>query len=469
MDYPIYVGGEFQTSDVKLPVVNPYTNEVFAHTFFANELQVKTAIEKAEKSQKSLHQLPSYKRYEILFEISEAIRKQRKHLAELITKECGKPVKYSLGEVDRAVQTFLIAAEESKRLPKEYLSLDWTPGGEGKEGLVKSFPVGIVAGYTPFNFPLNLVAHKVAPAIAAGCPVIIKPSPKTPLSAIELAKIIHQTDLPEGAFSVLPLKNENADWITLNPKISMLSFTGSAQVGFQLKRRTYAKKVLLELGGNAGVVVTENCDLAHAVNRCLVGGFAYSGQVCIHTQRVYVEESVFDFFTEQFLIKVQSLKAGNPLSEDTDISTMIDVENANRIDAWIKEAVEGGAKILAGGEKNKAYYAPTVLTNTKPSMKVCCEEIFGPVVIIEKYQSFKKVTEEVNNSPYGLQAGVFTNDLNYIKYAFENLQVGGVIINDVPTFRVDHMPYGGVKNSGIGREGVKYAIEEMTEKKLLVF
>jgi len=467
-NYKIYLGGDFITTDQQLPVKNPYTGEVFATTYLASAGELEKAIQKAESIRTRLAEMPAYKVSEALFEISGKIKKGREDLAKVLAMESGKPLRYALGEIDRAAQTFLVAAEESKRIPGEYLSLDWTPAGEGKEAWVKYFPVGLIAGIAPFNFPMNLAVHKIAPALASGNPIILKPARSTPLSVLELARIIDQTSFPKGVLSILPMDRESGNQLVTDNRFKMLTFTGSPEVGWKMKTDAGKKKVVLELGGNAGVIVAQSAIIEKAVERCLIGGFAYSGQVCIHVQRIYVHESLFNGFVEKFVQRVEQLKVGDPLDPSTDISVMIDEENAERVSEWVGEAVKTGGKILTGGEKEGAYFQPTVLTNTKNEMKVCSLEIFGPVVTLEPFSSFQQALNEVNNSRYGLQAGVFTSSLTEMNLAFNHLQVGGVIINDVPTFRVDHMPYGGVKDSGLGREGVKYAIHEMLEPRLLV-
>ncbi len=451
-----------------LDVQNPYNNEVFARTFLSGKNELEIAISRAESVLDELKEIPVYQRYEILLQISESLKMERKRLAGILAQESGKPLKYALGEIDRAAQTFLIAAEESRRIPGEFLSIDWVPSGKGKEGWVKYFPLGLIAGIAPFNFPMNLAVHKIAPAIAAGNAIILKPARSTPLSVLELAKIIDNTSLPKGAISILPMDRKAGNQLVTDERFKMLTFTGSPEVGWKMKKDAGRKKVILELGGNAGVIITESADIDLAVQKCLVGGYAYSGQVCIHVQRIYVQDSVFKEFSGRFNKKVRELKFGDPLDPETDISVMIDTENADRVENWIKESVEDGAKILLGGKKQGAYFEPTVLTNTKKEMKVCSLEIFGPVVAVERFSGFQEAIDLVNGSNYGLQAGVFTNLVSEMNSAFNQLEVGGVIINDVPTFRVDHMPYGGVKESGMGREGVKYAIREMLEHRLLV-
>jgi len=467
-EYQIYVGGKFLKTDTPLLVSNPYNKEVFAQTWLAGSAEVNAAIEAGLSAEEAMASLPVYKRYEILHQLSEALKADRERLARILSQESGKPLRYALGELDRGAQTFQAAAEESKRLPGEYISIDWTPAGKGKEGWVKYFPVGLMAGIAPFNFPLNLALHKIAPAIAAGNPVILKPARSTPLSVLELAKILDQSDLPKGAVSIFPTDRETGKQLVTDGRIKMLSFTGSPAVGWKMKQEAGKKKVLLELGGNAGVIVTDTANIDLAVNRCVVGGYAYSGQVCIHVQRIYVQDRIFDDFAAFFTEKVKNLKFGDPLDPDTEISVMIDEENAQRVQEWVDESVQQGARILLGGKRRGAYFEPTVLTKTTSSMKVCALEVFGPVVTLEKFSDFDQAVDFINDSRYGLQAGVFTNKLDEMNKAFNRLKVGGVIINDVPMFRVDHMPYGGVKDSGFGREGLKYSIREMMEPRLLV-
>ena len=468
IDNKIYIAGEFVSTDQKLDVLSPFDNSIVGVTYLAGNKDLEDAISKALAVKDELRDYPSYKKYKVLMDIADEVKSRKNELALILAKEAGKPLKYALGEIDRAVQVFIIAAEESKRLPKEYFSIDWTPAGEGKEGLVKYFPIGLIAGIAPFNFPLNLAVHKIAPAIASGNPIILKPARSTPLTVLELAKIIDKTDLPKGAFSVLPMDREAGNQLVTDDRIKMLSFTGSPAVGWNMKANAGKKKVALELGGNAGVVISESADINLAVKKCLVGGFAYSGQVCIHVQRIYVNENIFDKFVDKFIKCTKTLKFGSPEDPSTDISAMIDEENAIRVENWVNEAVEEGAEVLLGGKREGNYFEPTIITNTKHQMKVCSLEVFGPVVTIEKYSNYNEAMNFINNSEFGLQAGVFTNNISEMNQAFNELEVGGLIINDIPTFRVDHMPYGGLKNSGLGREGVKYSIHEMMEPKLMV-
>ena len=466
--FKIYCAGNFITTAQNHSVINPYDGSEVAKTFLAGEAELNQGIDAAGQVADEMANIPSFARFSILKQISEELLALRQQFAELITLESGKPIRNSLAEVDRSIQTFTVAAEESKRLPAEYFSIDWTPAGAGKEGLVKYFPIGIVAGIAPFNYPLNLAVHKIAPAIAAGCPIILKPSSLTPLSTLMLAQIIDRTALPKGAVSILPMNREIGNKLVTDDRISLLSFTGSPEVGWKMKREAGKKKVVLELGGNAGVIVSHGADMDSAVTKCVAGGFSYAGQVCIHTQRIYVLHDLFDSFAEKFVEKVKLLKTGNPIDPSTDITVMIDKDNAERVEKWINEAVKDGAKVLAGGKRENSFVQPTVITNTKETMLVCSAEVFGPVVVIEPVNTFAEAIERINSGRFGLQAGVFTDSISEMNLAFSKLKVGGVIINDVPTFRVDHMPYGGIKDSGLGREGVKYAIMDIMEPRLLV-
>jgi len=467
-EYKIYCGGKFITTATPLYVENPFSQEVFAKTYLASSTNLETAIKKALEVQEGMRTIPSYKRYEALSYISRTLKDKVDYFAEILSKESGKPIIYAKGEIMRSVETFKIAAEESKRLPGEVMSLDWTPAGEGKHGVVRYFPIGLVAGISPFNFRMNLAVHKIAPALAAGCPIILKPSTNTPLSTLALAKIIDETELPKGVVSILPMDRITGNQLVTDDRFKLLSFTGSPHVGWMMKAQSGKKKVVLELGGNAGLIITKTADLDIAVKKAVIGGFAYSGQVCIHAQRIYVAKEIFDEFKQRFIQKVESLKLGNPMEADTEISAMIDEANALRIESWVNEALEDGAQVICGGKRNGTYYTPTVLIDTKPKMKVCALEVFGPVVTLEPFDDFKQAVAEVNDSEFGLQAGIFTNQIDEMDYAFNKLDVGGVIINDAPIFRVDHMPYGGVKDSGLGREGLKYAIQDMMEAKILV-
>lgn len=468
--YPIYVAGKFVKTSTILPVSNPYTKEIFAETYQGGEAEFELATEAATDVAAEMSNLPTYKRFEILREISDKIRENRKYIAEVLAKESGKPMIYSLGEIDRATQTFLIASEESKRIPgEELIRLDWTNKGHGKIGVVKQFPVGIVAGIAPFNFPLNLAAHKIAPAIAAGCPIVLKPASSTPLSCLELAKIIDETDLPKGAVSILPMDRTNGNKLVTDERYNLLTFTGSPVVGWKMKEQAGEKKVILELGGNAGVIIAASANLDQAMPGCLMGAFAYSGQVCIHAQRFFVHDSLYDEFIQRLQNSAKNLKVGAPDDERTEFSAMIDEKNAVRVKSWIDEAVKEGAIIVTGGSQKGTFVEPTILTNVAKKSKVNNEEVFGPVVMVEKFSTLDEAINMINDSKFGLQAGIYTEKFAEVQRAFNEIECGGVIHNNVPTFRVDHMPYGGVKQSGLGREGVKYSIADMMEPRVLVY
>lgn len=466
--HKILIAGNFKETSEPLDIFYPYNGEIIGRTFKAGEDELNEAISSAVEIKRELQMLPAFIKSEILISIAQRLKERREEFARTITFESGKPIRNSRIEVDRSISIFTVAAEEAKRLPKEYMSIDWTKAGKGKEGLVKYFPVGIVGGISPFNFPLNLAVHKIAPAIAAGCPIILKPSSTTPLSTLLLAEIIAETDLPKGALSVLPMDRNTGNLLVTDERINLISFTGSPEIGWKMKEQSGKKKVVLELGGNAGVIVSDECNIEDAVKKCVVSAFSYSGQTCIHAQRIFIQEKIFDEFAERFLKGIAGLVIGDPMNDDTDMSVMIDEKNAIRVEEWVKEAVEKGAKILTGGERVKNLYKPTVLTNTDNTMKVCNMEVFGPTVVIESYKTIEQAVDMINDTRFGLQAGVFTNRVNEMWMAFNEIEAGGVIHNDVPTFRVDHMPYGGIKDSGFGREGVKYAIYDMMEPRILV-
>jgi len=467
-EYPFLVGGERRFSAERVEIRSPYDQQVVGVVSYASARDVEEAIARAASAFETTRRLPSYARAEVCRRVASELTARKEELAELITLEAGKPIRDARTEVTRAITTFTVAAEEAKRMGGELLPLDWLSGSENRWALVRRFPIGPILGITPFNFPLNLVAHKVAPALASGNPIIIKPAPQTPLSALRLGEIVHHAGWPDGGISVLPCSNDVAGQMLADERIRMLSFTGSAEVGWMLKARVPKKKVVLELGGNAAVIVHEDADLDYAARRSVQGGFGYAGQTCISVQRIYVHESVAEPFLTRVLDGVRNLIVGDPREETTDVGPMISVTAAERAERWIREAVEAGAKVLVGGERSGAFLMPTVLTDVTPEMKVSCEEVFAPVVVVSRYADFEEAIRQVNASRYGLQAGVFTRDVKRIFRAYEAIDVGGLIINDVPTYRADHMPYGGVKESGFGREGVRYAIEEMTEPRVLV-
>jgi len=467
--FPIYLAGEFITTAKELPVVFPFKNEVVAKTFLATKEQIEQAIQKGLVVQKELQEVPVHVRYEALMHIANGLKARHAEFAEAMVYETAKPLVYARAEVDRAIQTFLDGAEESKRIYGEWMPLDRTTITERHEAIVRKFPVGLVAGIAPFNFPLNLVAHKLAPAIAAGCPIILKPASKTPLSALLLAELINETALPKGAVSILPMDRETGDILVTDDRFKLLTFTGSPSVGWDMKARAGKKKVVLELGGNAGVIVTPSANLDKHMAKMGAAAFGQSGQSCIHTQRILVHTSLKEKFVVGLVEQAKKFSYGDPREEGVVFSSMIDYANAERVNSWVVEAVSEGAKILYGGERvGDTGFMPTILTNTKKEMKVCAREAFAPIVIVEEYTDFKKAVEEINGSDFGLQCGVLSNDMSEVWYAFEHLEVGGVVVNNTSNFRADHMPYGGVKDSGIGREGVRYAIEDMTERRVMV-
>jgi acyl-CoA reductase-like NAD-dependent aldehyde dehydrogenase len=462
------VDGKWVEEGDVVEVRAPYDGSVIGQVFQGRREHADAAIKAAVKAFGTTRRLPAFERQRVLRRVAENIAQHKEDFTRTLAQEAGKPIKAARTEVERAIFTFNVAAEESTRIYGEYLPLDWQEFTAGRWGIVRRFPLGPMAGITPFNFPLNLVAHKVAPAIAAGCTMVLKPAPQTPLSALLLAEAVQQAGWPDGALNVLPLSNEDAGLLVTDERLKLISFTGSAAVGWDIKRRAGKKKVLLELGGNAGVIVHSDADLAYAAERCVAGGFAYAGQTCISVQRILVERSVCAKFTDLLLEGVGKLKSGDPLQESTDIGPLIRESDAIRAADWIQEAVRGGARLLRGGQRKGPMLEPTVLTGTRPEMRVNCQEVFAPVVTIEPYDNFTDAVRLVNSSPYGLQAGIFTRDAKLLFNAYEELEVGGVVAGDVPTFRIDHMPYGGIKDSGLGREGLRYAIEEMTEPKLLV-
>src|SRR5437588_638463 len=402
-----YLQGKWVQEGTPVEIRSPYDGTPLAMIFQGTADHAERAIQSAVRAFGSTRRLPAFERQRVLRSIAQQITSRKDEFARTISQEAGKPLKAARTEVERAVFTFTVAAEETTRIPGEYLSLDWQQFTSGRWGIVRRFPLGPIAGITPFNFPLNLVAHKVAPAIAAGCPIILKPAPQTPLTAFLLAEAVEQAGLPDGAFNVLPLSNEDAGLLVTDDRIKLISFTGSAPVGWDIKRRAGKKKVVLELGGNAGVIVHGDTDLAWAAERCVTGGFAYAGQTCISVQRILVEHSVYGKFTELLLAGVQKLKTGDPLDDTTDLGSLIRESDAARASDWIQEAVRGGARLLCGGRRNGALLEPAVLTGTKPDMKVNCQEIFAPVVTVEPYDDFNAAVRQINNPPYGLQAGIF--------------------------------------------------------------
>ncbi len=466
-NYKMYLGGRWVDRNNRIQVINPYDDSTVGRVAAASKEDYTSAIETADKAFAVTRDLPSYRREETCRAVAAGLEKNLDRLAKTMAMELGKAYKDARGEINRAIGVFKIAAEEAKRIGGEIMDLDWNPGAEQRIGLVRRFPKGVIAGISPFNFPVNLVAHKVAPAIASGNTIVLKPASKTPISALLLAEIIDKTDHPKGAVSILPGASRDASPLLEDPRVKMITFTGSSEVGWWIKQHCGTKEVVLELGGNAGVAVADDADLDFAVARLVYGAFGVAGQSCISVQRIYVHEKVYDRFIKLFKAGLTRFKIGNPLDPDTDLGTMVDQASVDNTLAAIKDAVKGGARIVAGGKTSGRTLEPTLLTNVKTSMDVCAKEAFAPMAVLFKYRDFKKVVDQINDSEYGLQAGVFTYRLKDVFYAFQHIECGGVVVNDIPTYRADHQPYGGMKNSGLGREGVRYAIEDMTDVKIL--
>jgi acyl-CoA reductase-like NAD-dependent aldehyde dehydrogenase len=453
-----------------LEVRSPWDQGLVGRVTVATRADARQAVNHAVASIRRTRALPRWKRREILEDVAAALIEQKERFAKLIVAEAGKPLRLARTEVDRAILTFKTAAEEAARLGGETIPLDLTEGNENRWGLVQRFPVGPVLAITPFNFPLNLVAHKAAPAIAAGCPIILKPAPQTPFTALALGEVILKAGWPEEAIAVLPLSNADTAWLAeKEDRIKLVSFTGSAKVGWELKAHSSRKRVLLELGGNAALIIHSDWrDLDDAALRTAHAAFGFAGQSCISVQRVFVDKSIFQTFLWKLVECAAKLVSGDPSHEDTEVGPLIRESDAERVEAWIKEAVDGGARLIAGSERQGSVIAPAILTGTKPGMKIRDEEVFGPVVIVEPYVDFEEALAETNHSRFGLQAGLLTRDAGRILTAYRELEVGALIVGDTPAWRLDPMPYGGVKDSGLGREGIRSAIEEMTEPRMLV-
>jgi glyceraldehyde-3-phosphate dehydrogenase (NADP+) len=466
---PIYLAGEFTEAGTPLEVRNPATDELIATTFQAGPDELERATRAAVEAFEQTRRLASYERRDALAHVAQRVTEDADELAELLSRESGKPIKDARGEVLRGALTFRTAAEEALRITGEWLPLDWNAANRGRSGIVRRYPIGPVAGISPFNFPLNLAVHKVAPAIAAGCSIVLKPPSVDPLVMLRVARYIDETDLPKGAVSILPMDRPTGDRMVSDDRFKLLSFTGSPSVGWKMKAEAGKKKVVLELGGNAGAIVDETADLDWAVNRLVFGAFAYAGQVCISVQRIYVVASVYEEFQAKFVERVRSVKLGDPLDPSTDLGPMVDDRAASRTQEWVAEAVAMGARALTGGQAQGRSYPPTVLVDVPREARVCGEEVFAPVVNLFPVPDWESAIREINDSAFGLQCGIFTSDLERTLRAHDELEVGGVIVNDVPTWRIDPMPYGGVKDSGLGREGLRWSIEDMTEPRLLAF
>ncbi|MDA8236446.1 MAG: aldehyde dehydrogenase family protein [Chloroflexi bacterium] len=465
----IFLAGRWVDSPDVLTIANPARpGEPAGLTYQATAEQYEEAVRAAVAAFEVTRKLPAYERAAILRSISAGIRARREELGRLIALESGKPIRDALVEVDRATLTFRLGAEEAERIGGEVMPLDLMASSKGRVGITRRFAAGPVAAISPFNFPLNLAAHKLAPAIAAGCSIVLKPPSKDPLTMLTVAEIVEEAGVPAGAVSILPMSRELGDRLVADDRFKVLTFTGSPAVGWDMKARAGRKRIVLELGGNAGAIVDRTANLEWAVRRIVVGAFSYSGQVCISVQRIFVHDDVFDAFLATFAAAASALRLGDPLEPETDLGPMVDEKAALRTQAWVDEAVAMGGRVVLGGKAEGTFFAPTILVDTPVEAKVCSQEAFAPLVVLFRFSDFADAVRQVNDSSFGLQAGVFTNDLGNAFRAFDEIEVGGVILNDVPTYRIDHMPYGGVKDSGLGREGLRYAIEDMTEIRILV-
>lgn len=466
------VGNEFVSSNSVKEIINPYSNKSIGEVFIASAEHFEESANYLNEVFKKYSSAPTYTKSELLYKVSNKISERKENLARLITIETGKPIKFSRVEIDRAVFTFRLGAEECSKIPGEVLPLDLLKGSENKMGIVKRFPIGLILGITPWNFPINLVAHKVSPALASSNVIIIKPSSNSMLCGIEVGKIIYnackEIGLDYCPINVLTMSGSEMDKHISDDRIKLISFTGSPDIGWSLKKKSNRQKVSLELGGNAGVIIDDGTNITKAISKIIIGGFAAAGQSCISVQRIYVHKNIYDDFKKNLVDEVKKIKFGDPFNEDTISGPMITEDEAKRAEEWINEAKQNGASILTGGRRNGAVLEPAVIENADNRLKVKCNEVFAPVVTVDVFNDFTKAVDEINNSRYGLQAGVFTNKLDHVFYAYNNIHTGGVVINDVSAYRMDSMPYGGVKESGNTREGVAYAIKEMTEEKILI-
>ena len=463
MEYKLLIDGQWVNAGSLMEVKNKYNGAVIAALPTARKEDVEAAIAAAERAEDVMADMPAYKRADILLKAAALMRERADDLAKTIAAEAGKALKFARAEVDRAQSTFTIAAEEAKRLHGETIPLDAVPAGEGYFGFWTRRPVGVIAAISPFNFPLNLVAHKVAPALAAGNTLVLKPASTTPLTAVKLCQILQDAGLPAGAINlVVGSGGTVGEWLVTDERVDKITFTGSPDVGRHILSVAGIKKVTLELGNTSPVVVAPDADLDFVARRCAVGAFYNSGQVCISVQRIYSEKQVYEAFSEKFVQATEAMVVGDPLDERVDVGPMIDSKEVDRVEGWVREAQTSGAKILTGGKRDGTVYYPTILSDVDDEMKVISEEVFAPVASIISSDDFESALKQANDTKFGLQVGVFTNDVNRVFRAVKRLNFGGVIINDTPSFRADHMPYGGNRQSGLGREGVKFAMEDMT-------
>lgn len=470
MKKQLFINGEWVEAKEYRPLYSPYNNELLAEIAYADAGEVDSAIAAAEMARPIMAKMPAHERASILERLVELLTKNEEECTRLLALEAAKPWTTAKAEVARTIMTYKFAAEEARRIHGETIPMDAAPGGEGRISFTIRQPIGVVAAITPFNFPMNLVAHKVGPAIAAGNTIVLKPASQTPLTSLYLAELLQEAGLPKGALNVVTGSGSVVgDRLIRDDRVKAITFTGSPAVGIGLRSKAGLKKVTLELGSNSALIVDQGVDVDSIIPRAVTGAFSFAGQVCISLQRAYVHEELYDEFVEKFVAKAKSLKLGSPLDPETEVSALISPKDADRTLQWIEEARQSGAVVATGGGREGNIVEPTVLLNVDPKEKVSCQEVFAPIVLINKISSVEEAISYVNDSRYGLQAGIYTNNVFTALKAAEELEVGGVMINDIPTFRVDHMPYGGVKESGIGREGLKYAIEEMTEMKLVSF
>ena len=466
---PIYVGGRWATTAEAVAVTQPGRPDApVAITYHAGVDEYEEAVEAAVRAEEPLSALAAFERGEALRAVSGWILEDVEGLARQLALEAGKPIKDARTEIERGALTFRLAAEEAERMYGEVIPLDLNAASRGRTAIVRRFPVGAIAAISPFNLPLGLAAHKVAPALAAGCPVVLKPPSATPLTMLSVAELVDRTALPKGSLSVIPMTRALGDRLVTDERFKLLSFTGSPDAGWAMKARAGRKKVVLELGSNSATIVDETADLDRAAERCAYGAFKYAGQLCISVQRIIVHQRVWDGFVERFLDRARALRVGDPLDPAADLGPLVDEDAAERLRRWIAEATVAGASVLLGGTIDGLYMEPTVLADVPADASISCEEAFGPVAVLSSFSDFEDALDEVNASRFGLQAGIFTNDLDHAWEAHRRLHVGGVIVNDSPTYRVDSMPFGGVKDSGLGREGIRFAIEDMTEPRTLV-
>ncbi len=465
---PFLLAGSLRSGKSSASIHSPFNGSVVGRAALASRSDVEAAIEAAATSARAAADMPSHARGTVLHRIADGIEARKEEMSRLLAAEAGKPVALARLEIERSIFVFRQGAEEATRIGGEVIPMDRAPHGERHIAVTRRFPIAPISGIVPFNFPVLLSAHKLAPAIACGATMILKVPPQDPLATYLLAAIVQDAGYPAGALSIFLCSNDDAAPMIDDPRVRLVTFTGSARAGWAIRQRATGKRVTLELGGNAAVIIEPDADIDHAVKRCVTGGYLYAGQSCISTQRILVHQARYEEFTAKFVAAVGKLRTGNPLDEATDVGPMIDEPNAVRAEEWISEAVAGGATLAVGGTRKGAILQPAVLLNTTSAMRVNCEEVFGPVTTVRSYTDCDQAIETVNDSPYGLQAGLFTNDMRRILRGFERIEVGGLVINDIPSYRVDHAPYGGVKQSGLGREGVRYAIEEMTDLRLLV-